>query len=184
MFSGKPWNQDLRFAPPERGGILWVERSINISSLRDEETAKAMSMTKSFVSSSSALILTISVGLILSFGLGACRKTPSPPPPATFDESTYRKEIEKWQSDRLTSLNKQDGWLTLINLVWLKEGENKFGSDPANAIRLPKDRAPLVAGSLWLENGHVRMTAHPAVEITAAGVPVTSLDLKDDTEDR
>ena len=28
------------------------------------------------------------------------------------------------------------------------------------------------------------MTAHPAVEITAAGVPVTSLDLKDDTEDR
>ena len=39
-----------------------------------------------------------------------------------------------------------------------------------------------MAGSSRLENGRVRMTAHPAVEITAGGSPVTSLDLKDDTE--
>jgi uncharacterized protein len=134
--------------------------------------------------SPSAVILTISVLVIVSFGIGACRKPSAPPPTVAFDESSYRKEIEKWQSDRLATLTKQDGWLTLINLVWLKEGENRFGSDPANAIRLPKDRAPLVAGALWLENGHVRMTAHPAIEITAAGAPVTALDLKDDTEDR
>lgn len=116
--------------------------------------------------------------------VGACRRTtaPSTQTPA-FDELGYKKEIENWQTGRLATLTKQDGWLTLIGLYWLNEGENKFGSHAANPIRLPKDRAPLVAGSLWLENGRVRMTAHPAIEITAAGIPVTSLDLKDDTED-
>ena len=141
-------------------------------------------MSKQTISLSSALTLAISVLVILNFGVAACRKTSTPAPPPVFDESAYRNEIGKWQSDRLATLTKHDGWLTLINLVWLKEGENKFGSDPANAIRLPKDRAPLVAGSLWLENGHVRMTAHPAIEITAAGAPVTALDLRDDSDER
>jgi uncharacterized protein (DUF1684 family) len=141
-------------------------------------------MSRQTISSSTALTLTVSILVILNFGLGACRQTSAPPPPSAFDESAYRNEIGKWQSDRLAALTKHDGWLTLIGLYWLHEGENRFGSDPANAIRLPKDRAPLVAGSLWLENGHVRMTAHTAIEITAAGVPVTSLDLRDDTEDR
>jgi uncharacterized protein (DUF1684 family) len=100
-----------------------------------------------------------------------------------FDESLYRKEIEKWQVERVATLTKEDGWLTLVGLFWLNEGENKFGSGADNPIRLPKDRGPLVAGTLWLENGRVRMTAHPAVEITAGGIPVTSLTLKDDTEE-
>jgi uncharacterized protein (DUF1684 family) len=135
-----------------------------------------MSKKASFI-----LLLNFFVSLFVSV---ACRKTAAPEPPVAFDESAYRKDIEKWQSDRLATLTKHDGWLTLINLVWLKEGENRFGSDSTNAIRLPKDRAPLVAGTLWLENGRVRMTAHPAIEITAAGVPVKALDLRDDTDDR
>jgi uncharacterized protein (DUF1684 family) len=128
----------------------------------------------------SLLVLSL---FLLIFGLGACRKTTAPPPAASaFDEASYRKEIEKWQSERLATLTKQDGWLTLIGLYWLKEGENKFGSAATTEIRLPKDRAPLIAGSLWLENGHIRMTSHPGIEITASGVPVTELVLKDDTE--
>ncbi len=141
-------------------------------------------MSKPFISSSFALTFTISLLVALSLSICACRKTTAPPTSTTaFDELSYKKEIEKWQSDRLATLTKQDGWLSVIGLFWLNEGENRFGSAAANPIRLPKDRAPLVAGTLWLENGHVRMTAHPAVEITAGGRPVTSLALKDDTED-
>jgi uncharacterized protein (DUF1684 family) len=140
-------------------------------------------MTKPLISSSFAFPFTISLLLTLSLSIGACRKAPTPPaPPPAFNESGYKHEIEKWQSDRLATLTKQDGWLTLIGLYWLKDGENNFGSGATNPIRLPKERAPLVAGSLWLENGRVRMTAYPAVEITANGSPVTSLSLKDDTE--
>ena len=140
-------------------------------------------MTKPFISSSFVRTLTISLLAALSVGIGACRQTTTLPAPIlALDESSYKKEIKKWQTDRVATLTKQDGWLSLIGLYWLKEGENKFGSGAANPIRLPKDRAPLVAGTLWLENGQVRMTAHPAVEITAGGSPVTSLALRDDTE--
>ncbi|HVQ39193.1 MAG TPA: hypothetical protein VMS31_16760, partial [Pyrinomonadaceae bacterium] len=132
-----------------------------------------------------ALLVLLFCSALTVLVCGACSKSAAPPPPtAVFDPVAHGKEIEKWRSDRLATLTKQDGWLTLIGLHWLKEGESKFGSSPVNAIRLPKDRSPLVAGSLWLENGKVRMTAHPAVEITAAGAPVTTLDLRNDTDDR
>lgn len=131
-----------------------------------------------------SLVLLVLLVPIISIFSAACRQTTKPPAPIlTLDESSYKKEIEKWQGERVATLTKQDGWLSLIGLYWLNEGENKFGSGAANPIRLPKDRAPLVAGTLWLERGHVRMTAHPAVEITAAGSPVTTLALRDDTED-
>ena len=51
--------------------------------------------------------------LIAVFFSGACRK-----PAASFDEAVYKKEIEKWQSDRLAGLKKEDGWLTLVGLFW------------------------------------------------------------------
>jgi len=130
-----------------------------------------------------SLVLLVLLVPIISILSGACSRTATPPTPTpAFDELSYKKEIETWQRDRTATLTKQDGWLTVIGLYWLNEGENKFGSDATTPIRLPRERAPLVAGILWLENGHVRMTAHPAIEITAGGIPVTSLALKDDTE--
>ena len=65
---------------------------------------------------------------IISIFSGACRQTTTTPTPTSaFDDLGYKKEIEKWQSDRLAALTKQDGWLTLIGLYWLKEGESRFG---------------------------------------------------------
>lgn len=113
--------------------------------------------------------------------LAACQK--STKPTATFDQSAYRSDIQKWQSNRLASLTKDDGWLTLVGLFWLNEGENKFGSDPKSSVVLPKEKAPAMAGSLWLEKGRVRLTTRPGVEITAEGKPVTTLELKDDNDD-
>ena len=112
------------------------------------------------------------------FFSGACRK-----PAASFDEAAHKKEIEKWQSDRLAGLKKEDGWLTLVGLFWLNEGENKFGSDSSNVVVLPKERAPGLAGWLTLEHGRVRLKTSPGVEITSGGKPVTSMDLKDDNDD-
>ena len=118
----------------------------------------------------------------------ACSK--SAKPAAVFDQAAHKNEIQKWQNDRLASLTKDDGWLTLVGLFWLNEGENKFGSDPKNAVVLPRDKAPGVAGSLWLENGRVRLVARPDSAIDVAGPteakrtnPITALDLKDDNDD-
>jgi uncharacterized protein len=114
----------------------------------------------------------------------ACQK--STKPATTFDASAHRSEIQKWQSDRLISLTKEDGWLTLFGLFWLNEGENKFGSDLKNAVVLPKDKAPAVAGSLWLEKGRVHLIASPDAgigvedpkgELKKDAKPITTLDL-------
>ena len=132
-----------------------------------------------------SLVLFVLLGTII-FG-AACRRTAttttSTRPVTAVDVSAHKSEIQKWQSDRLASLTKDDGWLTLVGLFWLNEGENKFGSDPVNPIVLPKDKAPRLAGSLWLEKSHVRLAARPSVEITVDGKPVTALDLKDDNDD-
>jgi uncharacterized protein (DUF1684 family) len=129
--------------------------------------------------------------VVFLFGV-SCRRSSTSAPSARLDETTYRDEIQKWQANRLASLTKDDGWLTLVGLFWLKEGENKFGSDVKNPIVLPKGKAPAVAGSLWLEKGHVRLTAPResgiSVKVNAEGTnridpPITALDLKDDNDD-
>jgi uncharacterized protein len=118
------------------------------------------------------------------FGTACRQTTTSITPAAVVDVAGYKSQIQKWQSNRLTSLTKEDGWLTLVGLFWLNEGENRFGSDPGNPIVLPKDKAPPIAGSLWLENDRVRLASRPGVEITADGKSATTLDLKDDNDDR
>jgi uncharacterized protein (DUF1684 family) len=127
-----------------------------------------------------SLVLFVFVAAMIVL-FAACQK--SPKLTTVIDVGAHKNEIQKWQSDRLASLTKEDGWLTLVGLFWLNEGENKFGSDPKNAVVLPQEKAPALAGSLWLEKGHVRLITRPGVEITAAGKPVTTLDLKDDNDD-
>lgn len=116
----------------------------------------------------------------------ACQK--SAKPATTFDASAHRSEIQKWQSNRLASLTKDDGWLTLVGLFWLNEGENKFGSDSKNVVVLPKDKAPSIAGFLWLEKGRVRLIGRSDVGISVADTAGEAqnagpLPLKDDTDE-
>lgn len=121
------------------------------------------------------------LALVSLFSFSACQKSTAPAP--AFDAAAHATEIQQWQSARLASLTKDDGWLTLIGLFWLNEGENKFGSDSGNPVVLPKDKAAGVAGSLWLEKGRVRLAARPGTQITADGKVVTTLDLKDDNDE-
>jgi uncharacterized protein (DUF1684 family) len=85
--------------------------------------------------------------------------------PEIGDNSTYTKEIQQWQQKRLKSLQAEDGWLSLIGLFWLKEGENTFGADPANDIVFPTGKSPEVMGSFTLENGEVRVKINPEVQV-------------------
>ncbi len=108
----------------------------------------------------------------------ACSKTPKP-----FDRAAHKREIENWQRERAVDLQKEDGWLSLVGLFWLREGENKFGSDTTDPVSIPKNKAPADAGSFWLEKGRVRIEARPGTALTSDGKPVTKQDLKDDSDD-
>jgi uncharacterized protein (DUF1684 family) len=117
--------------------------------------------------------------LALLLVLSACaRKHPQ----SRIAPATYQKEIAQWRSQRLAELKSESGWLTLIGLFWLKEGENKFGSQSDNDIVLPKDELAGHAGSFSLHDGSVRLDATQK-GLTVDGKPVKSLELKSDADD-
>jgi uncharacterized protein (DUF1684 family) len=116
--------------------------------------------------------------LALFFTLaGSCKRAPP-----KIDTAVYAKEITQWQTQRLAELKSEDGWLTLVGLFWLKEGDNKLGSDPANEMVLPKDKLPAYAGIFTLRNDAVQFDAPPKSGFTVEGKPVTQLALRSDVD--
>jgi len=51
-------------------------------------------------------------------------------------QADYVKEIEKWRSDEENDLKKDNGWLTVAGLFWLKDGINTVGAGPKFDVRL------------------------------------------------
>mgnify|MGYP006276361905 CR=1 FL=1 len=77
----------------------------------------------------------------------------------------YVAEIDAWHAQRIASLTGENGWLNVVGLYWLKAGENTFGAAKSNDIVFPKGDDRL--GSLFLENGKVRIVANERAEIFA-----------------
>jgi len=100
-----------------------------------------------------------------------------------FDPATHKQDVEEWRAKRMQRLKSDDGWLTLIGLFWLQEGENPFGSDPSNKVVFPKDKSPGKAGSFKLEKGVVTLELQPGTTITSDGKPLKSMMLKSDVEE-
>jgi uncharacterized protein (DUF1684 family) len=91
----------------------------------------------------------------------------------------HAARVIDWWASRDERLRDPDGWLTLVGLHWLASGENRFGADADNDVVLRGDGVPAHAGSLWADDGAVRLVAaSPAV--TAAGEAVLESQLVDD----
>jgi len=98
--------------------------------------------------------------------------------PNVHVNAVYRRQIEKFRAEEINDLKKN--WLPLAGLFWLKPGANTFGTDPANAIVLPKDLAPAKAGVFELAGEEVTVKLQPGVQGTIEGQPVTSSRLQSD----
>ena len=94
--------------------------------------------------------------------------------------STYRSEVEKWRANRVRRLTADDGWLTVVALSWLEEGDNRIGSAPANRVVLPAGKAPALLGTIRLAKGKATLTVAPGARVTHDGKPVTSIALATD----
>ena len=110
----------------------------------------------------------------------ACGAEPSPPAPAASPEPGYLEGIESWRADRMESLRRSDGWLTLAGLYWLEEGANAVGADPLSDLVFPADKADLQLGVLQRSDRSVRFEAAAGVEINHEGQPVESIDMVSD----
>jgi len=101
----------------------------------------------------------LAISLLLALGSG-CRREPS------VDVAAHRNEILKWRADRLQRLQREDGWLSLVGLHWLTEGENK----------------PIPGVTLIRKGGAV--TLQSSEGMTIDGKPVTApVQLVDDSSE-
>ena len=95
----------------------------------------------------------------------------------------HRAQIEAWRAKRTASLKRPDGWLSLVGLFWLEQGENRFGSEPkGNRIVFPKGSTPKTMGSLDLTGETVTLRAKPEAKLTSGGEPVSTMTLRSDAE--
>ena len=67
----------------------------------------------------------------------------------------HRREIEAWHAKQIVSLKSETGWLNLIGLYWLREGENSFGSGTAMDFNLENENYPTEIGTFFLKGGKV-----------------------------
>jgi uncharacterized protein (DUF1684 family) len=93
--------------------------------------------------------------------------------------STHQDEVLRWREDRVRRLTGPDGWLTVVGLAWLQDGENPVGSAPENPVHLP--RGPAHAGTIRVKEGAAVATLDAGSGVTHDGIPVTVLDLQDDS---
>lgn len=117
---------------------------------------------------------------LFAAALGSCSRTP---PKSQIDSRAYAREIAQWQQKRWADLQSDSGWLTLVGLFWLKEGENTFGSDAANDIVLANKNVNPQAAVFSLKSGIVKFAAVQS-GFTLDGKEIKSIELKSDADDR
>jgi uncharacterized protein len=61
--------------------------------------------------------------------------------------------VEQYRAQREASLKQDDGWLTVVGLFRLKEGDNRVGAGEPNEIALPAS-APAHLGKITFSNGN------------------------------
>lgn len=90
----------------------------------------------------------------------------------TISAADYTGEENKFRSEREKSLIAENGWTTVVGLTWLKDGDNRAGSDPKADVPLPAS-VPAQVGVFTLHGGKVHFQP-------AAGVKLAAKDLAPD----
>ena len=96
------------------------------------------------------------------------------------DKRSYAAQIKQWRAERDAELKADDGWLTLAGLFWLKEGDNRIGSDATADIILPEGAAPARLGVIEFHHGRATLRVSGEAQVMLNGKPVTTVELQSD----
>ncbi len=105
---------------------------------------------------------------LMSAGVGSDHKT-----------TDYARQIEAFRAARVDRLKAPQGWLSLIGLYWLKEGNNTIGSAKDNDVVLSKGPAHL--GSVALHDGKATIHVAAGTSTLIDGKPERVAELLDDS---
>jgi len=101
-------------------------------------------------------------------------------PPFEISPQDLKNEIEAYREARAARLSSKQGWLSLINKVWLDDGVYRIGSEEGADVLLPRDRAPRQLATVTRQGSRVELAAAPGVVLKSRGEPITSLILRSD----
>lgn len=87
----------------------------------------------------------------------------------TLASGDFAAETRAWHERRIERLRSETGWLSLVGLHWLEEGENTIGTLP---------------GTWVLEGGKVRVKVDPALGLAVDGNPVGEAALVSDMNEK
>ena len=106
--------------------------------------------------------------------------------PAAAAESaeaiSWEDRVAAWKQIRHDRLERPDGWLTLVGLSWLREGENRVGVGTELEVPLPASSSPALLGRIVVAGDRATFFTAPGVEVTSGGVPVQEIVLVSDRE--
>ena len=72
------------------------------------------------------------------------------------EQASWQRDLLAWRAQRATALQAPEGWLSLIALGWLKEGDNSFGSAEDSRVQIA-GKAPAHIAVVRLEKGALRL---------------------------
>ncbi|MBE7535599.1 MAG: DUF1684 domain-containing protein [Anaerolineales bacterium] len=93
----------------------------------------------------------------------------------------YLKNVYMWREEMDDNLRRENGWLALAGLFWLRQGKNIVGSAPDADILLPK-RAPAKLGVFEFDGSNVAIQIEASLPVEINGVEAKSAALSADEE--
>lgn len=98
----------------------------------------------------------------------------------TIDPAEHQAVVDAWRQKRDADLRKPDGWLSLVGLYWLDEGDNLFGAAPENDIIHTGGRAPERIGVFTVADGKVTFTPEPGLPVKSDSAQWTGGEMLSD----
>jgi len=95
-------------------------------------------------------------------------------------KNSYRQSINEWRVKRNESIRRENDWLALAGLYWLKLGKNLLGSDSKSEIVLPQ-RLPASLGYLEYSGSSVSLFSNSDQKINVDGTETDFAVLQPDT---
>jgi hypothetical protein len=92
----------------------------------------------------------------------------------------HQQAIEAWRASRHERLMQPDGWLTLVGLEWLEQGESRIGTAMDNDIQLSD--GPAYWGSVVLQNDKLHFNNLDSEKVKINDEPLPYAALIPDTE--
>jgi len=101
---------------------------------------------------------------------------------AELSHDDYVRQVEQWRAKHQAKLAAPDGWLTVVGLDWLKEGENRVGTSAASEVPLPPGSAPAQVATISFHSGKAVLDPAPGVALKLNGQPAKETVMREDDD--